>query len=193
MRRFFRNAEEPGIPHSFPPLDCFAFSIMESITDLDINLPWVVPVEATEGLAVIEVDSAVGHVQGIQRRGESLAEVLTDRKIKGGVLRQVVPWIWVPRKSIAEARAVVEVGGGKRTPRKSDVATKIESISLIVVKREEVARRRKIRQAPRDGQFAFRYLIGVRKVDSMLGYCGVKSFPGIDPFSRSLGNGSYGI
>ena len=138
---------------------------MESIAELDINLPWVVPVEATESLAVVEIHSAVGHVQGIQRRGESLAEILTDREIKAGVLRQVVPWIWVPRKGIAEARAVVDVGGSKRTPRKSDIAAKIESISLIVIKREEVARGRKIRQAPRDGQFAFRNLIGVGKVD----------------------------
>ena len=38
---------------------------MESIADLDINLPWVVPVEATEGLPVVKVDSAVGHVQSI--------------------------------------------------------------------------------------------------------------------------------
>jgi hypothetical protein len=138
---------------------------MESIADLDVNLPWVVPVEASERLAVVEVDSAVSHVQGVQRRGESLAEVLTDQEIKRGVLRQVVPRIWVPRKGIAEARAVVDVGGGKRTPRKSDIAAKIESISLIVIKREEVARGQKICQAPRDWQFAFCNLIGVRKVD----------------------------
>lgn len=156
---------------------------MESIAELDVNLPWVVPVEASEGLAVVEVDSAVSHVQSVQRRGESLAEVLTDRKVKRGVLRQVVPRIWVPRKRIAEARAVVDVGGGKRAPRKSEIAAKIESISLIVIKREEVARGQEICQAPRDWQFAFGDLIGVRKVDlSTVGDAGrtERQFPAAD-------------
>ena len=138
---------------------------MESIAELDINLPWVVPVEATESLAVVEIHPAVGHIQGIQRRGKALTEVFANREIERGVLRQVVPRIWLPRKGIAEASAVVDIGGSKRTPRQSDVAAKIESVSLIVIEREEVARGRKIRQAARDGQLAFRDLIGVRKVD----------------------------
>ena len=123
---------------------------MESVAELEIDLPWVVPMEATEGLAVVEVDSAVGHVQDIQRCRKSLAKIFTDREIEGCVLRQVVPWVWLPWEGIAEARAVVEVGGSKRTPRKRDFATDVESISLVVIEREEVARGRKIRQAARD-------------------------------------------
>jgi hypothetical protein len=118
---------------------------MESVAELEIDFPWVVPMEATEGLAVVEVDSAVGHVQDIQRCGESLAKILTDREIEGCVLRQVVPWIWLPRKGIAEARAVVDVGGSERTPGNTDVAAKIESVSLVVIERKEVGRGRKIR------------------------------------------------
>ena len=86
---------------------------MESIADLDINLPWVVPVEATEGLAVVKVDSAVGHVQSIQRRGKPLAEVLTQRHIESSVSRQVVSGIRLARESVAEAGAVVDVAGSE--------------------------------------------------------------------------------
>ena len=102
---------------------------MESIAELDINLPGVVPVEATEGLAVVEIHSAVGHIQGIQRCGEAFAEVFAEREIERGVLRQVVSWIGLPRKGIAEARAVVDVGGSKGPPRKRNVAANIESIA----------------------------------------------------------------
>src|ERR1700730_8845364 len=126
---------------------CRHSSVMESIAELDVNLPWVVPVEATESLAVVEIHTTVGYIQSVERRGESLAEVLTDREIKRGVRRQVVPWIWVPRKGITEARAVVDVSGSKRAPRKSDIAAKIESISLVVIERKKVARGRKISQA----------------------------------------------
>ena len=41
-------------------------SVAESIAELDVNLPWVVPVEPTEGLAVVEILPAVSHIQGIQ-------------------------------------------------------------------------------------------------------------------------------
>ena len=118
---------------------------MESIAELDINLPGLVPMEATEGLAVVQIHTAVSGVQRIQRRGESLAEILADREIKGCVLRQMVPRIWLSRKSIAETRAVVHVRRSKRPPRKSDVTANIESISLVVIEWEEVARGRKIR------------------------------------------------
>ena len=121
--------------------------------------------ETAKRLTVIELHSTIGHVHGVQRQGESLAEVLANGEIEGCVLRQVGPWIRQPGKGIAETGAVVDVGGSKRPPRKSDVAAKVESISLVVIEREEVTRVRKICQATRDGQFAFRDLIGVRKVD----------------------------
>jgi hypothetical protein len=53
---------------------------MESIADLGINLPWIVPVKATEGLAVVEFQPTVGYIQGVQRCGESLTEILAKGK-----------------------------------------------------------------------------------------------------------------
>jgi len=50
-------------------------------------------VKTAEGLAVVEFHPAVSHVHGVQRRGESLAEILAGGKIKRCVSRQVVPWI----------------------------------------------------------------------------------------------------
>lgn len=35
--------------------------------------------EAAESLTVVEIYPAVRHIQGIQRRGEAFAEVLTQR------------------------------------------------------------------------------------------------------------------
>jgi len=125
-------------------------SILESIAKLYVHLPRVVPVKTAEGLAVVEFNSAVGHVEGVQRRGQALTEVLSKREIERGVLRQVVSRIRLSGKGIAEARAVVDVNGSKRTPRKGSVAAKIQSISLIMIEWEEVARRRDIRQAACD-------------------------------------------
>jgi len=113
---------------------------MASLADLDINLPWVVPVKAIEGLAVVAVDSAVGHVQGIQRCGESLAEVLTDLPTERSRVVCCGKWspgYGCPGKDIAEARAVIDVGRREPTPRKTDVAAKIESVSQVVIERKK--------------------------------------------------------
>ena len=117
---------------------------MESIAELNVYLPWVVPVEATESLAVVEIHTTVGHIQSVQRRGESLAKILAYGEIKGCVLRQVVSGIGLSRKGVAEAGTVIQVRGSKRSPRKSDIAAKIERISLIVIEREEIGRGREI-------------------------------------------------
>ena len=56
--------------------------------------------EATEGLAVVEIHPTIGHIQGVQRRGESFAEILAKGKIEGRVLRQIVPRIRLPGKAL---------------------------------------------------------------------------------------------
>ena len=92
--------------------------------------------ETAEGLAVVEIHPAIGHIQGVQRCGESLVEILAEGKIEGGVLRQVVPRIRRVRKCVAEAGAVVNVRGDKRSPRKIDFAAEVESIALVVIERK---------------------------------------------------------
>ena len=58
--------------------------------------------EAAEGLAVVELDAAVRNVQGVQRGGGTLAEILAEGKIEGSVRGQVVSRIGRAREGIAE-------------------------------------------------------------------------------------------
>jgi|ERR1017187_5086819 hypothetical protein len=61
-------------------------SIMEPVAQFDEHFAGVIPVKATKGLTVVEIHPAVGNVQGIQRCRDTLAEVLANREIEGGVL-----------------------------------------------------------------------------------------------------------
>src|SRR6202521_5457946 len=81
-------------------------SIVKSVAQFDIDLARVVPMEPSERLAVLEVHAAVGHVQGIQRRGDALSEVLANRKVERGVLRQVVTGIGLVNECVTEAGAI---------------------------------------------------------------------------------------
>ena len=138
---------------------------MESIAKFGVNLARSVPVKTAEGLAVVELDAAVGDVESVERSRETLAEILAKRKIERGVLRQMVTRIRLVYECITEAGTVIDVGGRIGPPRKGDVAAEVERVALVVIECEERSRRRKIRQATSDGQFAFCYLIGIRKVD----------------------------
>ena len=111
-------------------------SVVEAVTQLDENFPRIVPVETAEGLTVIEVHPAIGHIQGVQRCGESVAEILAEGKIEGCVLRQVGPWIRRVREGVAEAGAVVNVRGHKRSPWKIDFTAEVEGIALVMIERK---------------------------------------------------------
>jgi hypothetical protein len=49
--------------------------VMEAVAELDEEFARIVPVEAAEGDAVVELDTAVRYVYGVQRCGEVLAEI----------------------------------------------------------------------------------------------------------------------
>ena len=70
---------------------------MKAVAEFDVDLSRIVPVEAAESQAIVELDAAVGHVKGIQRSGETLPEILSQREIEGGVLRQMVARIGLRR------------------------------------------------------------------------------------------------
>src|SRR5260370_2492741 len=67
----------------------FDSSVVKAVTKFNINLPRIIPMEATESDAVVELDAAVGDIHGIQRGGEALPEVFADRKIEGRVTWQI--------------------------------------------------------------------------------------------------------
>jgi hypothetical protein len=89
--------------------------------------------ETAEGLAVVKIDPAIGHIQRVQRCGDPLAEILAEGKIEGCVLRQVVPRIRGARICVTEAGAVVNIRRGIGSPRKIDYAAEVESIALVVI------------------------------------------------------------
>src|SRR5260221_9859479 len=64
-------------------------SIVESVPQLDVDFARVAPMKASEGLTVVEIHAAVRHIEGIQRCGETFAEVLAQREIERSVLRQM--------------------------------------------------------------------------------------------------------
>src|SRR5258708_761732 len=112
-------------------------SIPEPIPQPDIDFAWVIPVEATKGLDIIEFDAAVGDVQCVQRCGSSLAEILAQREIEGGVSGEVAAGIRTAWVGVAEAGAVVNVGRCVGTPRQRDVGADVERVALIVVELAE--------------------------------------------------------
>src|SRR5579863_6335056 len=69
----------------------FDRSVVEAVAEFNINFARVVPVESTEGDAVIEFDAAVGDVDGVERGGDALAEIFAEGKIERGVWWQMVP------------------------------------------------------------------------------------------------------
>jgi hypothetical protein len=124
---------------------------VKAVSQFDEKFPWIIPVETTEGLAIVEIHTAIGHIQSVQRCGESVTEILAEGKIEGCVLRQVVPRIRLISKGVAEAGAVINVRRRKRSPRKIDFAAEVESIALVVIERKQWSRRREVRQTAVNG------------------------------------------
>ncbi len=162
---------------------------MEAIAEFDVDFARVVPVESSEGNAVIEFDTAVGYVHGVQRSGKALAEIFADGKIEGGVLRQIGAGIRLAWESVAEAGAVVDVGGGVGAPRERDVAAHVEGVALVVIERRQAGGQGEIGETAGDGSAAFGNLVGVGEVElAAMGDAGraESEFPSAD---HCLGNG----
>ncbi len=80
------------------------------------------------------------------------------------MLRQIVARIRRAGESIGKSRAVVDVGGDVGAPGQGDIAARIECVALIVVKRAEAGRERKVSETAGDGAAAFGNLVGVSEV-----------------------------
>ncbi len=63
---------------------------MEMVPHLDINLSRIAEVEAAEGLAIIQQQTAVRPIQSVDRDRKALAEILPEGQIKGCVCGQPV-------------------------------------------------------------------------------------------------------
>ncbi len=65
-------------------------SVVETVVNLYIDLPWFVPVKSAERQTVIELHAAVRHVQRGHGNGVFLSEALAESKINRGVASS--PW-----------------------------------------------------------------------------------------------------
>ena len=146
--------------------------VMEPVTNLDIDLPWVIPVETTKGLTVIEFHAAIRHVEGIHRCGEAFAEVFAQGDIERRVPGQVISRIGLALEGVAETGTVVDVGRNVGPPRERNVPTNVKGIALIVVERTESSRRKwitnvggEVRETSVNAAAAFGDLVGVCEME----------------------------
>lgn len=135
---------------------------MKTIPQFYVNFAWIVPVEAAEGEAVIGEQVTIGNIERVQRGGETLAEILADREVESGVLRQVSG----RGIAISKSRAIVDVCGSIGMPGKIDVAAGIQSVALVMVKGKELGAGRKISQAAGNGAAGAGNLVGICEVDA---------------------------
>ena len=72
------------------PKHSTSFLIMEPVTQLDEDFTWIVEVESAKGLAIVQHDATICHIQSGHGNREILTEVFAEREIKRCVCRQVV-------------------------------------------------------------------------------------------------------
>jgi hypothetical protein len=83
---------------------------MKAVSQLNVDFARVVPMETSEGDAVIELNAAVSNVQSIDGGGKALTEILSQGKIEGRVTGQIIAGIRLAGEGIGESGAIVDVG-----------------------------------------------------------------------------------
>jgi len=87
------------------PLLWFALPlVVESIAELNVDLPWAVPVEAAESHTIVELHTTVRDIQSVERRRESFAKLLAQGEIEGCVLGKIIPRIGLVWKAVSVFR-----------------------------------------------------------------------------------------
>jgi hypothetical protein len=139
-----------------------ANSKMESISDLDIDLPWLRIMGTAKSRAVIEQEPAIRQIQRCHRQRYVLAYRFADRKIEGRVFLQMCRTV---AGAVRESGTVVHVASGESSPRQIEVEAGVQSMPLIVIQEKIAAgRRREISQPPANGACSFGVCIGVAEV-----------------------------
>src|SRR5579872_8822 len=137
--------------------------VVKSIAKFHKHLSWIIPVEASEGDAVVEFDAAVGDIEGAERGGEALAEIFAQGQIESGVLREIVSGIGLSGKGVGESRSVIDVGGGVGVVGQGEISAEVEGVALVVIQRSPV-RIGKIGEPAIDESAGPGHLIGVGKM-----------------------------
>ena len=63
---------------------------MKTVANLDVGFARVQVVSSAESKTVVEQNAAIGNVDGLHIGGESLAKLLTERKVKRGVRLEMI-------------------------------------------------------------------------------------------------------
>jgi hypothetical protein len=61
-----RGPERGLRPGDYDVRGC-AWLVVKAVAEFDVDFAGIVPVEAAEGLAVVEIDAAIGHVHRVNR------------------------------------------------------------------------------------------------------------------------------
>ena len=118
---------------------------------------------STEGLTIVEQESAIGDVERRHCNRETLGECLSERKIKSGMRLQVFGKV---ARAIHEARSVIQIAGCPCPERQRHVEIRVQRVALIVIEKEVAAiARREVRQPTSDGAFSLRMLVRVSEIE----------------------------
>src|SRR5208283_3030056 len=111
-------------------------SIMKTIAEFPVDFPRVVVVKSSECQTVVQLHATVCHIQRGHGNAVFLQEAFPHRKIKRGVLRQILvgnQWWFVC--AVCEPRSIVHIRRCERLPGKGRIKSQVQCISLIMVHR----------------------------------------------------------
>lgn len=140
-------------------------SVMKPVVQLHHHLARVVPVEATEGQAVVQFKPAIGQVESGHGGRPAFSEALAQGQIKGGVPGRIGAGIGLSRNAVREARALVNIGRSPGAPRQIHVAAEVERIALIVIEGSERGVTGEIGKPAGDAAAALGNLVGGSQVE----------------------------
>src|SRR5438132_2567690 len=118
-----------------------AISVMKPIAQLDVNLSRLGKVRPAECVAVVQQESLVRHVHGLQRDQPVFAKAFAKGKIKGRVAGQMFRPI-----AVEKTRAVKDVSGNITVRGEIDCKAGAKRVALIVIEEEEIRGRREVRK-----------------------------------------------
>src|SRR6266404_3585165 len=101
---------------------------------------------AAEGKAVVEQDAAIGDIDALHVDGESLAELLPEREVEGGVRLQMA---W-GRTAVGKTRSVIDVRRGVGMEWQIVTRAEMQGVALVMIEKTETVTKGKVSEASID-------------------------------------------
>lgn len=147
---------------------------MKPVAQLDEDFPGIAEVKSAKGQAVVQHYAAVAHIQCRNRSRKTFSKFLAEGKIDRCVPGQIVHGGTAIGYSgrcrtiaIEEPRPVIHIARYEASPRKGNLSSNVQSVSLVMIQRAIAIRIviRRGNQPARDIASGFANLIGVGQVD----------------------------